>query len=220
MRTKQLIDRWKNEYDFQTFLGAGFSLAVTVIYAIYKVFLGAYHASLWYGSICAYYLALILLRGSIVFSGKRMYVRNSPDEIRNRVYFTVSFLLMLLNISLVVPISLLAKQLNPVRLTIVPAIAMAAYTTYKMVMASLHLKKQKESSDNLVHLLRTIHFMDALVSILTLQNTLIMVQSGGKDMKLLPLTAATGAAVWTVILVLILSVREIAKGIRLQKGKG
>ena len=97
-------------------------------------------------------------------------------------------------------------------MTLIPAIAMAAYTTYKIIMASVNLRKQRISSDSLVHLLRTVNFIDALVSILTLQNTLIMVSSNGSDMGMLPLTAGTSALIWGTILVL--SFITIMKGIR------
>jgi hypothetical protein len=121
-------------------------------------------------------------------------------------------LLLILNISLVVPISIMVRQQKPVSLTLIPAIAMAAYTTYKVIMASVNLRKRKSSSDSLVWLLRTISFIDALVSILTLQNTLIMVNSSGEDLGMLPLTAITSALVW--IAVLGMSLNAIMKGIR------
>jgi hypothetical protein len=106
----------------------------------------------------------------------------------------------------------MVRQQKPVSLTLIPAIAMAAYTTYKVIMASVNLRKRKSSSDSLVWLLRTISFIDALVSILTLQNTLIMVNSSGEDLGMLPLTAITSALVW--IAVLGMSLNAIMKGIR------
>ena len=118
---------------------------------------------------------------------------------------------MILNLSLIIPVSLMVRQQKPVNLTLIPAIAMAAYTTYKIIMASVNLKRRKRSSDSLVRLLRTINFIDALVSILTLQNTLIMVNSNGEDTALLPLTAATSAAVF--LAVVLLSVAAMIKGI-------
>ena len=97
-------------------------------------------------------------------------------------------------------------------MTLIPAVAMAAYTTYKVVMASLNLKRGKRAANSLVRLLRTIGFIDALVSILTLQNTLIMVNSKGEDMEMLPLTAITSGAVMLAILAL--SVFALLRGIR------
>ena len=126
-------------------------------------------------------------------------------------------MLLLLNVALIVPAALMVRQLKPVSLTLVPAISMAAYTTFRIVMASIHLKKRKLSSNCLVRLLRTINFIDALVAILTLQNTLIMVISDERGLsKMLPFTAITSGAVWLFILVL--SVLAIRRGIRQIKG--
>ena len=106
----------------------------------------------------------------------------------------------------------MVRQQRPVSLTLIPAIVMAAYTTYKVIMASVNLGKRKVSSDSLVWLLRTISFIDALVSVLTLQNTLIMVESSGENPGMLPLTTVTSAVVWVAVLVMSLS--AIVKGIR------
>ena len=60
-------------------------------------------------------------------------------------------------------------------------------------------------------LLRTINFIDALVSILTLQNTLIMVNMKGEGNQMLTLSAVTSAVI--MLAVLVLSVAAIRKGI-------
>ena len=92
-------------------------------------------------------------------------------------------------------------------------------------MARLHLRvlslsraaargdsRRRRTRNRFVRLLRTVSFIDALVSILTLQNTLIMVSSSGGDMGMLPLTAASSAAVW--LSTLGLSAAALAHGIR------
>ena len=61
--------------------------------------------------------------------------------------------------------------------------------------------KQKRSRNRLVRLLRSINFIDALMSIVTLQNTLIMAVSDGNTDRLLPLTAAADGVIWLVIVV-------------------
>ena len=141
-----------------------------------------------------------------------MLSSRNEERARDKVYFAASFLLLLLNISLILPVSLMVVQRKPVSLTLTPAIVMAAYTTYKVTMAAVNLRKRRKSSDCLVWLLRTVNFMDALVSILTLQNTLIMVCSNGRNLNMLPLSAPVSAVVW--VTVLILSVIAIKKGSR------
>ena len=217
MNGKQFLNRFKTDYDFKTFVTSFISLAVTVVFAFYNGFLGIYHASLWHGTICVYYLVLILLRGTIMIAERRLSGREDPEASRNKVYLWVSILLLLLNVTLVVPASLMVRQLKPVSLTLIPAITMAAYTTFRIIMASIHLRKRSVSSDCLVKLLRTINFIDALVAILTLQNTLIMVNSDDKGIsQMLPLTAVTSAVIWLAILGL--SILSILRGIRQIRG--
>ena len=208
-KAEQLFDRWKSDYDFRTVAGACVSIAVTAVFALYNGFLGIYHSSVWHGSICAYYIVLAVLRAVAALVGRKAGRRAGDRNARNRVYLISSLMLLILNLSLVIPVSLMVVQRKPVSMTLIPAIAMAAYTTYKIVTASINLKRRVRSSDSLVRLLRTISFIDALVSILTLQNTLIMVNTGGGS-QMLWLTASTSAAV--MLAVLTLSVSAIAKG--------
>lgn len=214
-RIRRILGRWKTEYDFKTYMAAAGSLAVTLIFAVYNGFLGMRHASLWHGTICVYYILLTILRGSIIIAAKRADQYGKQKAAKERAFLAISFLLLILNISLVVPTAIMVRQQKPVTMTLIPAIAMAAYTTYKIIMASVNLRKRKSSSDSLVWLLRTIGFIDALVSILTLQNTLIMVASRGENLGMLPLTAITSALVWAAVFVM--SVIAIMKGIRQNK---
>ena len=95
---------------------------------------------------------------------------------------------------------------------------MAAYTTYKVIMASVNLKRRKRSSNRLIRLLRTISFVDALVSILSLQNTLIMVNMKNESTEMLTLSAITSAAI--MLAVLAISIAAMGNGIAGLKSKG
>ena len=214
-RVKQFFDRWKTDYDFKTVAAALGSLFVTALFALYNGFLGVYHASLWHGSICVYYLVLVIIRGIIISSKSRIDRGCTTERFRKLVYITSAALLLFLNVCLVVPVSLMVVRQKPVDMTLIPAIAMAAYTTYKVVMASVNLKRRKRSSNRLVRLLRTISFIDALVSVLTLQNTLIMVIMNGDGSEMLTLSAITSAAI--MLAVLALSVAAMINGIVLKK---
>lgn len=95
------------------------------------------------------------------------------------------------------------------------AIAMAAYTTWKITLASLHIGRQRRrgGGNMLVAELRAVNFIDALVAILTLQNTLIMVkgaQAGQNGM--LSVSAASSAVIYGVIAVITL--RMLHRGLR------
>lgn len=216
-RIRAFYDRWKSDYDFKTVTAAMGSLAAATAFALYNGVLGVCHASLWHGTICVYYIVLVVLRGMIIAARKRVPRSLSPERARKRAYVASSAVLLLLNLCLVIPVSLMVVRQKPVNMTLIPAIGLAAYTTYKIIMASVNLRRRKRSSDSLVHLLRTISFIEALVSILTLQNTLIMVNLKDDNTDMLTLTAITSAAV--MLAVLALSVAAIIKGIAGLKSK-
>ena len=216
-RVKHFFDRWKTDYDFKTVTAALGSLFVTAIFALYNGFLGVYHASLWHGSICVYYFVLVGLRTMIITARKSADRRTEPERAQTKFYVASASLLLFLNLCLVVPVSLMVVRQRPVDMTLIPAITMAAYTTYKVIMASVNLKRRKRSPDRLVRLLRTINFIDALVSVLSLQNTLIMVNMKGDGSEMLTLTAVTSAAI--MLTVLALSVAAMIKGVVSLKNK-
>ena len=53
------------------------------------------------------------------------------------------------------------------------AIATAAYTTYKVTIAIIHLKKAIKEKNDILQALRNINMVEALISIVLLANTLI-----------------------------------------------
>ena len=216
-RVKQFFDRWKTDYDFKTVTAALGSLFVTALFALYNGFLGVYHASLWHGSICVYYLVLVGLRTMIIAARKNAERKADLKRAQKKVSIASAALLLFLNLCLVVPVSLMVLRQKPVNMSLIPAIAMAAYTTYKVVMSSVNLKRRKRSSNRLVRLLRTISFIDALVSVLSLQNTLIMVNMKDDGSEMLTLTAITSAAI--MLTVLVLSVVAMIKGVAGLKSK-
>lgn len=218
-RIRQLFARWKrgSDDDDRTFAAAAGSLAVTAVFALYNGFLGISHASLCHGTICVYYIVLVALRGIIIASRKRIRGSRDPERAQKRAYMVSAALLLFLNICLVMPVSLMVVRQKPVDMTLIPAIAMAAFTTYKITMASVNLKRRKKSSDRFVRLLRTIGFIEALVSVLTLQNTLIMVNMKEESTEMLALSAVTSAAV--MLTVLILSAAAMRTGILERRNK-
>ncbi len=204
-RKQDLFEKWKRDRDLRVFVSALGSTGVTLLFALYNGCLGLRHGSLWHGSICVYYVILTALRAMLTAAEPRAGKKQEPERFRERRCAFASALLLLLNVSLVVPAALMVRLQKPVELSLIPAIAMAAYTTYKVIMASVHLKRSRKSANSLVRLLRSIGFIDALVSILTLQNTLIMVNSAGSDGGMRTLTALTSGAVLLVNLALALA---------------
>lgn len=100
-----------------------------------------------------FYLLLTAIRGCVLLSEKRNTSR--PEEMRRicrrRIFLISSMMLLLLDLSLITPIVLMALLAKPTNIGIHPAIAMAAYTTYKIIAASLHKSSYLRASSHQFH---------------------------------------------------------------------
>ncbi len=216
-KIRSFLKSWKKDYIFKTLASSVVSFTVTIIFALYNGFLGICLLSIWHGGICVFYLLLAAIRGIILLTEKNNRTRDDKQksECRQRTFIISSVMLLLLNLALILPISLMVVFEKPVNMGLIPAITMAVYTTYKLTMASIHIHRQKHSNHNhiLVVELRTINFIDALVSILTLQNTLIMVnQIKSNDNDMLVLSAISSAVIYAIII--FVTVHLLVKGLK------
>ena len=209
----EILRTWREDYTYQTMTGTAASFGVTTAFAVYHGYLGFRYGSMWHGSIGGFYFLLMAIRGSILLTEQRN--RKRPEALRalcrRRTFLLSGILLLVLDLALMLPIALMAVLSRPVRMGMIPAIAMAAYTTWKITMASIHIRRQRRNSSGnlLVAELRTVNFIDALVAVLTLQNTLIMV-NGSEKGDMLPLTAASSAVIYVAIVAI--TVRMLVKG--------
>ena len=147
------------------------------------------------------------IRGMVLFTEHRNRLRDEAEQnrCRRRTFLVSSFLLLALDLALILPIAMMVVLDKPVSMGLIPAIAMATYTTWKITMASIHIRRQRHRSGGnmLIAELRTVNFIDALVAILTLQNTLIMVKrSETGENHMLPVSAASSAVIYVVIVVI------------------
>ena len=214
-RAGRLLRAWRGDYARRTLLSAGASSVCTALFAAYNGYLGVRHGSLWHGSIAGFYLLLTAVRESILLTESRGRTRPAAVQgrCRRRTFLVSSALLLALDLALILPVSMMAVLERPVSMGLIPAITMATYTTWKITMASVHIGRQRRrGSGILVAELRTVNFIDALVAVLTLQNTLIMVEGTAADgSAMLPLTAVSSGAIYAVIVAV--TIRMLQKGL-------
>ncbi len=212
-RAGRLLRAWRGDYALRTLLSAGASSVCTALFAAYNGYLGVRHGSVWHGSIAGFYLLLTAVRGSILLTESRGRTRPAAQERCRRTFLVSSALLLALDLALILPVSMMAVLERPVSMGLIPAITMATYTTWKITMASVHIGRQRRrGSGILVAELRTVNFIDALVAVLTLQNTLIMMEGTAADgSAMLPLTAVSSGAIYAVIVAV--TIRMLQKGL-------
>ena len=205
---------WREDDTFRTLTAAAVSFGCTACFAFYHGYVFFRFGSIWHGGIGIFYFLLMVVRGIVLITEKRN--RRRPASVqsfyRHRSFVLSSILLFILDLSLIHPISMMVLLKKPVEIGLIPAIAMATYTFTKVTTASHHLRRKHENV--LVLQLRAIAFIEALVSILTLQNTLIMVAGTPESANnMLSVCAASSAIIYLVIL--IITLRMLGRGLKL-----
>lgn len=211
---KRYVEKWRNDYNFKTIINSTASFFITTAFALFNGYLGLCYLSVWNIGIAIYYLLIALIRGLIILTEKRNVKREKAKAQmhRKRMFWFTAIILLLMNLALAVPIMLMVYNQRPVNMGSIPSITIATYTTYKVTMASINIKRMSRSSNILVRELRTMNFIDALVSVLTLQNTLIIVNSGESSYDMFILSAISSAAILLVIV--LISVRFVVKELK------
>ena len=215
-----VLKRIKNDYVFRTFIFSALSFFVTLVFTIYNTFLGVAYKSVWNIGIALYYALLLCIRAYIIFSERKFYKNNLTDGQKDRkrkiIFFVQSILLLIIDFALIAPISLMVLQKRAIKFSQIPAIAMAGYTSFKIFVSTRNIFKTKFEMNLSIKMLRNINFIDALVSILSLQYTLIMTFGGGLVENMFTLCAISSFClnVWIFIFSLkpfLISLRIISK---------
>ena len=193
---KKMLSLIKSDTDSRTAVFSAGMFLITLLFAVYNGFLGIRYMSLWHGSICIYYVLLSLIRVYILLSEKRIQKHGINITQRRRNAFLVSsIILFVINISMIVPTILMVRFEKPMGMTLIPALVIAVYTTIKVYLAIMQIKKRTESSNPLIRELWTINVVDAALSVISLQNTLIMVTGDPTDRNLFILSAVTSGII-------------------------
>lgn len=187
----QLKDLWYNK-EKRWQITMTISFLISIAFALYNGFLGLYKHSIWNGCICVYYLLLLSIKALILISETKL--KNEDDNIkaikRKKTFYISSVLLFLINIALFAPVTLMVLNKRSIEFGLIPAITIAAYTTYKVTLSIISYTKNRKNINLAVRQIRTINLIDSILSILTMQNALIIVNSGSTN-KLFTLTAIT-----------------------------
>lgn len=196
------IDMWKADYQFKTLATSTLSALVGLSFTVFNVVLGIIYKSVWNISISVYYVLLAIVRGIVVHSQRKVNVADNQkkQEQYKRIYFKTHILMIFMDMCLIAPIAYMVIGERSYEYGLIPAIAMAAYTTYRITIGIINLEKSRKQENILIRELRTVNLQDSLVAVLTLQNALII--ANGSDMQsMLALTAWTSAGIWLMIVI-------------------
>ena len=186
-------------------------------FALFNGVLGIVASSVWYGIFAVYYIALSALRGGILFAyykaKKRAQSEDALAVCKIKIYRLCGIALLVLELALAAAVSVMVVGDNPVKYSQIMAIAAAAYTFYKVILAIVNAAKVRRMHDFVLQSLRNINLTDALVSLLSLQITMISVFDGGDGLA--RMNGITGIAVTVITLIIaVVSITQAARRLK------
>jgi len=182
------------------------SIAITFGFVIYNGYIGFKNGAGWNISIAFYYLLLFLVKTLLILCDK--FLSKDNNKKRKTVYIYSFILLLLINLALTFPGFLLVTNNKNVATDQITSIAMATYSFYNIIVSMINLKK---STTNLLKKqLKLVLFINAIVSIMLLENTLINVNGSFNDnMFILSLITTS----FFICLILFLTIFSFVKNI-------
>lgn len=180
-----------------------------LVFAVYNIFIGFYHGLAWNKSIFAYYVCLFLIRFMIAKNMQKK-IKKECVVSENMICYFSNLLILILNVFAIVPIVLMCLFRKTVNVSTITAITIATYTFYKVVVSIIKLSKIKNRQSALLVASDNVDFVDAIMSILTLQNTLIL--TFGSVTKSISILCVVTSSLFVIMLIIFsLIVLKISK---------
>lgn len=172
-----------SSYAVRTVVYSSLSTLLDLAYVVVNGVTAIRYHSRWYYALTAYYFALMLIRLFIIlFSGRALkkYGKESREFVRRElnIYLACGVALLLLEISLSGVITLMIALPRDTQTGLVLAIANAAYTFTRVILAIVNKVKSGRTREPVVQSLRNLNLTDALVSLFSLQITLSSAAGG------------------------------------------
>lgn len=197
------VRRYVSDVHLRLKLSLSASVILNTAYAAFQLALGFYHASVWFYALAAYYFLLAVMRFFLLRDVRTLAPGGNRGRELKRCRFCGAVLLVM-DLALAVIVFYIAWQNRGFHHHPITTIAMAAYTFTSFTLAIVNMVKYRKYQSPLLSAAKAISLAAACVSMLTLETAMLSAfgePSGGAEFRQ-TMTAATGAAVCLVVLVL------------------
>ena len=164
--------RWQDDTRLRVNVSLYGSLAWNAFYGLFQLWLGFYHHTFWFYSLGAYYICLGVMR----FFLARHTTRYAPGERMQTElvkYRACGIVFLLMNLTLALIIFFMVYWNRTFQHHMITAIAMAAYTFTALTTAIINVIKYRTYNSPVFSASKTISLAAALVSMLTLESTML-----------------------------------------------
>ena len=154
------------------------SLAWNTLYGMLQLWLGFYHHTFWFYSLGAYYVCLAVMRFFLV-RHTRKYAPGEKMQTELVKYRACGWIFLIMNLALALIIFFMVYWNRTFEHHMITAIAMAAYTFTAFTVAIVNVVKYRKYNSPVFSASKAISLAAALVSMLTLESTMLTTFSDG-----------------------------------------
>ena len=192
--------RWQDDTRLRVNVSLYGSLAWNALYGILQLWLGFYHHTFWFYSLGAYYICLGGLRFFLV-RHTRKYAPGERMQTELKKYRACGIVLLVMNLALALIIFFMVYWNRTFEHHMITAIAMAAYTFTALTTAIINVIKYRKYNSPVYSASKAISLAAALVSMLTLESTMLTTFSEGTmtAMEQKIMLGATGGVISALI---------------------
>ncbi len=176
------------------------SLLWNALYGVLQLWLGYYHNTFWFASLGAYYICLGVMRFFLLLHTKK-YAPGERMRSELKKYRACGWVFLVMNLALALIIFFMVYWGRTFRHHMITAIAMAAYTFTAFTLAIVNVVKYRKYNSPVFSASRAISLTAALVSMLTLESTMLTAFSDGamSEIEQKWMLGATGGGISLVI---------------------
>ena len=198
-------NRVTTDYRWRTVLFAVPGMVSNIVFAVFNGVMGMIGHSAWFGTLAAYYILLSIMRAGVVRQERNIAGVKDRRERMSRelsVYRRNSIMFIFLAVVLAGAVILLLHAQGGKDYPGFMIYAVAAYTFYKIIMSTIQVIKVGKRKSPLLSITRRIGYIDACVSILTLQTAMFASFAEGEEEMVQWMNGVTGAVLCLMVLVL------------------
>ena len=192
--------RWQDDTRLRVNVSLYGSFAWNALYGIFQLWLGFYHHTFWFYSLGAYYICLAVMRFFLV-RHTRKYAPGERMQIELKKYRACGIVFLVMNLALALIIFFMVYWNRTFEHHMITAITMAAYTFTALTTAIINVIKYRKYNSPVYSASKAISLAAALVSMLTLESTMLTTFSDGTmtAMEQKIMLGATGGVISVLI---------------------
>ena len=193
--------KWQDDTRLRVNVSLYGSFFWNIAYALFQLWLGFYHHTFWFYSLGAYYICLAVMRFFLLLHTRKY----APGEkMREEIikYRACGAVFLLMNLALTLIVFFMVYWNRTSEHHMITAIAMAAYTFTAFTVAIVNVIKYKKYNSPVFSAAKAISLAAALVSMLTLESTMLTTFSDGTMTAVEQkwMLGATGGAISVLII--------------------